>query len=168
MTNTDSEIDEKKVAEDDYKMPEVNALTFDDIKECLANGLSDFRQAPMFGFFFGGTYRIPLAERGSISLSSAYALMDGSYKDNCHVNEQNCAFNFDGSSSGVSLGSRYAYPFSDQLILFGDFKYQRYTFEGDDQTGRSVAGTSVEVSVDPAVEVVEEISIVSAGFNYVF
>lgn len=56
MTNTESEINDKDVPEDDYKMPEVNALGFDDLKECLAKGFADFKQAPMFGLFFGGIF----------------------------------------------------------------------------------------------------------------
>jgi uncharacterized membrane protein len=39
-------------------MPVVNALTFNDLKVCLASGISDFRQATMFGLFFGGVFAV--------------------------------------------------------------------------------------------------------------
>jgi len=37
-------------------MPEVYALGFADLKECLAKGISDYRKAPLFGLFFGGIF----------------------------------------------------------------------------------------------------------------
>ncbi len=37
-------------------MPEVNVLGFDDLKDCLRKGISDFRRAPFFGLFFGGVF----------------------------------------------------------------------------------------------------------------
>lgn len=37
-------------------MPPVNALSVEDIKQCLVQGWSDFRNAPQFGLFFGGIY----------------------------------------------------------------------------------------------------------------
>ncbi len=37
-------------------MPEVNALGFDDLNDCLRKGFSDFLHAPLFGLFFGGVF----------------------------------------------------------------------------------------------------------------
>lgn len=42
--------------ENDYIMPEVNVLRFEDLKICLCKGISDFRRAPLFGLFFGGVF----------------------------------------------------------------------------------------------------------------
>lgn len=56
MTNTNSKVNEKAVAEDEYAMPEVNALEFEDLKACLSKGVADFLNAPMIGFFFGGIF----------------------------------------------------------------------------------------------------------------
>jgi uncharacterized membrane protein len=57
MTSTDTEEDNKPATEEElYRMPDVNALSFDDLKACLSKGISDFRKAPMFGLFFGGIY----------------------------------------------------------------------------------------------------------------
>ncbi len=39
-----------------YGIPEVNEFSFEDLRECLSNGIADFRRAPLFGFFFGGIY----------------------------------------------------------------------------------------------------------------
>jgi uncharacterized membrane protein len=55
MANIDTEVD-KKTEEDEYTMPEVNALGFEDLKASLCKGFSDFRQAPLFGLFFGGIF----------------------------------------------------------------------------------------------------------------
>lgn len=59
MSVTDSEQNKNSNNnEDEYIMPEVNALTFDDLKFCLCKGFSDFRQAPLFGLFFGGIFAL--------------------------------------------------------------------------------------------------------------
>jgi uncharacterized membrane protein len=73
MTNTENELNEKVVTEDEYSMPEVNALGFEDLKACLCNGFSDFRQAPMFGLFFGGIF----AFGGILIVQSFYAWEKG-------------------------------------------------------------------------------------------
>ena len=39
-------------------MPQVNSLGFDDLNHCLRKGISDFRQAPLFGLFFGGVFAV--------------------------------------------------------------------------------------------------------------
>ncbi len=39
-------------------MPTVNALSFDDLKDCLRSGISDFRSATIFGLFFGGVFAV--------------------------------------------------------------------------------------------------------------
>lgn len=70
MSNIESKEDSNtEVEEEQYRMPEVNALSFDDLKTCLSNGLSDFRQAPQFGLFFGGFF----AFGGLLIVQSFYA-----------------------------------------------------------------------------------------------
>lgn len=54
--NTDQKIAKPVEREELVPMPEVNALSFGDLKECLANGFADFRNAPFFGLFFGGIF----------------------------------------------------------------------------------------------------------------
>lgn len=56
MTNTEREVNKKAEEEDEYAMPEVSEMRFEDLKECLSKGIADFRQAPMFGLFFGGIF----------------------------------------------------------------------------------------------------------------
>jgi len=58
MSNQDADQDKVKPVERDEvpPMPEVNALSFDDLNFCLRKGIADFRQAPVFGLFFGGVY----------------------------------------------------------------------------------------------------------------
>lgn len=40
------------------EIPYVNALTYNDLRECLLHGLRDFGRAPIFGLFFGGIYAL--------------------------------------------------------------------------------------------------------------
>jgi uncharacterized membrane protein len=39
-------------------MPVVRPITFADLRACLAQGIADFRHAPLFGLFFGAVYAI--------------------------------------------------------------------------------------------------------------
>ncbi|MEP9388276.1 DUF2189 domain-containing protein [Mesorhizobium sp. KR9-304] len=39
-------------------MPKVNALTAADLRACLAQGISDFARAPLFGLFFGAVFTV--------------------------------------------------------------------------------------------------------------
>ncbi len=59
---SDNKIDDNKVEavvrEPLTPMPVVNALTFDDLKACFSNGISDFRKATAFGLFFGGVFAL--------------------------------------------------------------------------------------------------------------
>jgi len=57
-SNTDDNNVEVVAREPLTPMPVVNALTFDDLKTCLRNGISDFRKATIFGIFFGGVFAI--------------------------------------------------------------------------------------------------------------
>ena len=58
MTNQDADRDKVKPVEHEEAppMPEVNALGFDDLNDCLRKGFSDFLRAPLFGLFFGGVF----------------------------------------------------------------------------------------------------------------
>ena len=39
-------------------MPIVRPVTFTDLRACLAEGIADFRRAPLYGLFFGAVYAI--------------------------------------------------------------------------------------------------------------
>lgn len=57
MTGADTDQKNKLEADDElYGIPEVNALSFNDLRECLGKGIADFRKAPLFGLFFGGIF----------------------------------------------------------------------------------------------------------------
>ena len=57
MTSTETEQENTTATDEElYGVPDVNALSFDDLKECLNKGISDFRKAPLFGLFFGGIF----------------------------------------------------------------------------------------------------------------
>ncbi len=74
MSNTESEQNNNTDNKEEiYSVPEVNALSFNDLKSCLCKGLSDFRQAPIFGLFFGGIF----AFGGIIIVQSFYVWEKG-------------------------------------------------------------------------------------------
>ena len=54
--NVSQEQQTHAVSENVSNMPEVNTLTFSDLKACLTKGIADFCHAPFFGIFFGGFY----------------------------------------------------------------------------------------------------------------
>lgn len=57
MTNTETDQEHNKATDEElYGIPDVNALSFNDLKECLSKGIADFRKAPLFGLFFGGIF----------------------------------------------------------------------------------------------------------------
>ncbi len=57
-SGTDSNKDTPIEREPLTPMPEVNALSIDDLSKCLRNGISDFLKAPLFGLFFGAIFVI--------------------------------------------------------------------------------------------------------------
>lgn len=57
---TDAQLGATPDREDAERVPEpvVRSITQDDVRAALSEGLSDFRAAPQFGFFFGGVYAL--------------------------------------------------------------------------------------------------------------
>ncbi len=62
MSNNNTDTDKNGVEQIEREplvpMPEVNTLSFNDLKVCLCKGISDFRKAWIFGLFFGGVFAI--------------------------------------------------------------------------------------------------------------
>jgi uncharacterized membrane protein len=55
MTNTPPEARQRHAVQAPA-MPQVRALTVEDLRTCLMLGLSDFARAPLYGLFFGGVF----------------------------------------------------------------------------------------------------------------
>jgi uncharacterized membrane protein len=55
-------------------MPHLNAITFGDIGGALAQGIADFRQAPLFGLFFGGFFAL-----GGLFIVASFVFFDMSW-----------------------------------------------------------------------------------------
>ncbi len=53
------------------KVPDIRTVTFHDIRETLAAGVSDFLKAPLFGLFFGGIYTI-----GGLAILASLTILD--------------------------------------------------------------------------------------------
>lgn len=91
------------------------------------------------GFYFGGAYGFPIQDIGNITLSLAYATMDGEYTDN--ANDPNAdfenfnSFNYQGDTTGTSLGLTWTAPLGETSAYFVDIRRQNYSMEGDDTTG---------------------------------
>ena len=52
--NSSSELPNKD--DEGIPVPDVNHLTFSDLKDCLNKGITDFKRAPAYGLFFGGVF----------------------------------------------------------------------------------------------------------------
>ncbi len=92
------------------------------------------------GFYLGTSYGINIADAGTLSLSFAYASMDGKYKDN--ANDPNggfggsfIAFNYQGDSTGTSIAATWTSALGDNSAYTIDLRRQAYSMTGKDQTG---------------------------------
>lgn len=68
-----TETEFKQTNNDNNNMPEVNTIHIADLKQCLSQGISDFRRAPIFGYFFGGIF----AFAGILIIQSFYVWEKG-------------------------------------------------------------------------------------------
>jgi hypothetical protein len=83
------------------------------------------------GWFLGVSYGWAFTEVGTLSLSGAYAWMDGSYKDNFSGDP----FKFEGDSQGFSLGLTWSAPLTNHVGYYLDLRRQAYDFDGSDKSG---------------------------------
>lgn len=91
------------------------------------------------GFYIGTSYTFRIAEAGNLSLSFAYADMDGQYKDNANDPENAfsnfVAFDYEGSTTGTSIGLTWSAGLGERSAYFIDARRQSYSMKGSDQTG---------------------------------
>lgn len=100
-------------------------------------GLATYEQTySESGFYAGAAYGIPVADIGTITLSLAYAIMDGEYKDNASDPNQNWedfdAFHYEGDATGVSFGTTWTSGLNEYAAYFVDLRLQSYSMEGED------------------------------------
>lgn len=116
-----------------------------------------------FGAFAGASYALNIADLGSLTLSLAYADMDGEYEDNATDPEnyfQNfVAFGYKGKTTGTSLAVTWTSSLGDNSTYFVDLRDQSYSMRGFDTTGRL---TDVTLQTD------ERMIGVSAGIQFYF
>ncbi len=110
------------------------------------------------GLFTGVSYSLPIKEMGTLSFSTAYAFMDGTYEDNFN-GAPNQDFEYDGDSEGLSLGVTWSAPITETIGYYLDLRYQQYDFEGDDANG-NFPTTDVETE--------EKLLTYSAGLQWYF
>lgn len=96
------------------------------------------------GFFAGLSYGYRVSDIGTLSASIAYASMDGQYKDNyAALPAEN--FDFEGDSTGFSIGLTWSAPLTDRVGYFVDLRRQAYSMDAKDQTGHAQwLGSEVE------------------------
>lgn len=91
------------------------------------------------GPFLGGSYTFAIADAGNLSLSLAYAIMDGEYKDNANDPESGLnnfvAFDYQGDTTGTSIGVTWSGGLGETSAYFIDLRRQSYSMEASDQTG---------------------------------
>ncbi len=115
------------------------------------------------GFYFGTSYTFKVAEAGNLSVSIAYASMDGEYKDNANDPEgafsNFVAFDYEGDTTGTSIGLTWSAGLGESSAYFVDVRRQSYSMTGSDQTGR-FEGVSLRTD--------EEMTGITGGVQFYF
>jgi hypothetical protein len=83
------------------------------------------------GFYVGTSYSWPVSDVGTLSLSLAYAVMDGLYEDNYNAIGPGFDFKFEGDSKGTSLGLTWSAPINESTGYFIDLRRQQYDMSAD-------------------------------------
>lgn len=110
------------------------------------------------GFVLGGAYRWTITERGSLTLSAAYAWLDSEYRDN-YFPDQDLDFFFTGDADGYSVSAAWTHIMNRNWGYTVDLRAQSFDADYDDANGNFPgAGGSSD----------EEIVSVSAGIFYIF
>ncbi len=125
------------------------------------------------GPFIGLSYAWQFSNTGTLSISAAYADMNGKYVDNADDPNNTFPsatmptesafqeFHYEGDTTGTSLGLTWTAPLGDNSAYFVDLRRQSYSMEGEDQTGSFLyQGTSLKTD--------ETMLGVSAGLQFYF
>jgi hypothetical protein len=123
------------------------------------------------GPFIGASYAFEVADYGSLSLSLAYASMDGEFRDNANdpdnaFQDENgaanfVAFHYSGDSVGTSIAATWTGSLGDRAGYFFDVRRQSYSMDAEDQTGLPFY-EGISLSTD------ETMTGVAAGMNLYF
>ena len=110
------------------------------------------------GPFAGLRYGWQIRDAGMLSASAAFAHMQGNYHDNLDV-PATPNFNYNGSSSGTSLGLTWTSPLNDNSSYFIDLRRQEYRMDGDN---------SYRTSANKHVQTDETMTGLTIGLNYYY
>lgn len=113
------------------------------------------------GFFIGHSYSYYFESYGSLSLSVAYAWMDGSFSDNDASASQ---YKYDGDTAGFSLNAKWTGFIADKFYYSLSIVNHLYTFDGvvDPVAATNDPFLSRDVSFD------ESVITTSFGLSYYF
>ncbi|PCK07335.1 MAG: hypothetical protein COA42_14880 [Alteromonadaceae bacterium] len=97
------------------------------------------------GFFGGVSYGLSLEGYGTLTMSAAYASMDGQYRDNANDPNEGfdgtfVPFNFEGDSTGFSLGLTWTGALGENTAYFLDLRRQSYSMSAVDSSSFVVPG----------------------------
>ena len=92
------------------------------------------------GFFIGSSYTWGFGEKGTLSISGAYAYLDADFsEDNVSKEyppgEQTFGeFSYSGTATGVSYGAQWSGPLTDQWVYKVGLKFQKYESDNNSTT----------------------------------
>ncbi|QIB65928.1 hypothetical protein [Kineobactrum salinum] len=104
----------------------------------LLLGLSPYRQNyEEDGWFLGASYAWKIADKGTLSVSLAYADLEAKYVDNylLGVEGANENFIFDGDSDGLSYGVSWSAPLTSRVGYYLDIRRQSYDMRVNESSG---------------------------------
>lgn len=114
------------------------------------------------GYFYGASYAFRIADAGSLSLSVAYADLDGSYRDNWLGG----FFDVDGESEGLSVSVGWSGSITEHLGYFAEVRSQMYDQDMDGilDVTPSTPADAVFLSIDTE----EDMLSYAVGIRYIF
>jgi hypothetical protein len=105
------------------------------------------------GPYVGANYSWQIADAGALSVSVAYADMDGKYTDNAsdpnHYFTGMLPFDYQGDSTGTSIGLTWTAPLGERSNYFIDIRQQKYSMDAKERSGNFPGN---EVSTDETME----------------
>ena len=118
--------------------PNCGAPDGSDIRDCNAAQLSSdagqiYQQTyTEDGMYLGASYAWKFVDVGTLSLSIAYAELDGTYEDNYNPDfNDDKDFKYEGDSEGLSFGVNWSAPLTKHVGYYVDLRRQSYEMDGE-------------------------------------
>ena len=164
-----------------YTYPAYTCVQFNLAGYMILNGQRTYEQDYIEkGPLAGVSYSWQIGNAGTLSVSAAYAKMNGRYQDNFVIQDYSYPpygmisgdshFEFEGDSIGTSLGITWSAPVGDSSALFVDLRRQQYSMDANSVV---TYVTKPGVTPDPSwnnvhVHTDETMLGFTAGYQYYF